>query len=669
MRIRICPLVVLTFLLLPEFAFSQVTPKLLLGDYNPRQRGANVETPKAGEVAKCTHKVVKQAGGGSGYVVYGPQGQVLRRFIDTDNDGKVDQFRYYNLGVEVYRDIDSDGDEKIDQFRWLNTGGTRWGIDNDGDNRVDEWKRISAQEAAQVAVTAMIAGDTATVRTVFLTAADVRTLGLKGSYAERAQASVANVAGKVKQATAGSKVFTGSKWMRFDAQAPGLIPSGKVASRDLVVYENAMAMVESAGKPALIHVGELVKVGEAWKLVTVPQSPVDGKVPSVSVLMAPELLNANPDMAVAGGEMSKEVRDLLRKLTEIDKNAPSPSAGRAAISRYNRERAKTLAQLAAKAKAQTQRDEFTKQFADGVAAAVQGRDGWVEGRELLSDLEKEIGKDSKRSKSDVYPYVVYRRMLADYAARLLEAAENVAARGEVQDWWLDQLPGFVKKFPNAPDAADAMIEIAKNEEFGGKLDEAEKAYREVARRHPKLDAGRLGAGALRRLGLEGRKLSLSGTAISGRKVGIQDYKGKVVLVLFWSTWCGPCKQEVPQLVQLHAKYKRNGFEVLGVNLDDPQANVKGHLQSFKMTGWNHLMDPGGMQKGKLAQEFGIISLPTMFLVDRDGKVISRSVSLGDLQKGLPNVLSGKPLKQVAAGANKQPPANRNTRERRRNRNN
>ena len=70
-------------------------------------------------------------------------GQVLRRFTDTNGDNKGDQFRYYNLGIEVYRDIDSDGNEKIDQYRWLNTGGTRWGLDPNEDGRIDTCKLLA----------------------------------------------------------------------------------------------------------------------------------------------------------------------------------------------------------------------------------------------------------------------------------------------------------------------------------------------------------------------------------------------------------------------------------------------------------------------------------------------------------------------------------------------
>ena len=572
MRIR-PTFIVAAFLLFSSTAFSQTTVEDLLKDYTPRQPLADIETPKANQFKQCTQKVVN-AGGGSGYVVFGPQGQVLRRFTDSDGDEKVDQFRYYKHGVEVYRDIDSDGDEKIDQFRWLNAGGTRWGIDKSGNGRIDEWKRISAQEAAQVAVTAMIAGDSRMLQTVLLNPGDIRSLGLKGDYAQNAEASVANPSAKMKQAIGATKIFTGSKWMRFDAQAPGLIPSGKVASRDLMVYENAMAMVESAGKPALIHVGELVKVGETWKLVNIPKAAEGNRVMAMSVLMSPELANTGPAGAGGAGAMTKEMRDLVDRLRKLDGNAPAPTAGRAAISRYNRERASILANLATVASTQKQRDEFTKQFADGVAAAVQARDGWPEGLSLLVKLEKQVAADPKRSKTDVYSYLFYRRMLAEYALKL-QKAEGVNERQEVQEGWLEQLPTFVKKFPNAPDAADALIEIGKNEEFSGKLDEAERSYKEVARRFASEEAGKLGKGALKRLGLEGKSLRLSGTDLRRRPISISQapYKGKVVLVLFWSTWCEPCKQEVPLLNALYAKYRTRGFEILGVNLGDTPADI------------------------------------------------------------------------------------------------
>ncbi|MFK7820319.1 MAG: redoxin domain-containing protein [Planctomycetaceae bacterium] len=616
---------------------QDITAADLLKRYTPRTRGIDVETPKAADFEKCTREVVRE-GKGSSWVVYGPAGQVLRRFADTDGDQKVDQFRFYKLGVEVYRDIDSDGDEVIDQFRWLNRGGTRWGLDANADGRIDEWKRLSAQEAAEVAVTSMINGDARLLQSVLLSEKDIRTLGLTGTFAASAKESVSDVATKMKKAVGTSKTLGRSaKWMRFDAQSPALIPSGNVSNRDIVVYEDAMGMVDVAGDTALVYVGELVKVGDVWKLTTIPQPADDKQIPSVSVLMRPELRNP--------GNMAGPVNPVLVKLEgelrDHDKTAPGPTSPPRKIAAYNKKRAEILLKLMEAADTADKKDEYTRQFADGIAVAVPGiPGGWKEGQQLLEKLEKQIAADSRRSKSDIYSYVVYRRILAENGVRLETAA--VADRQEVQEWFLDQLEIFAKKYPKVPDAAEALFELAKNQEFLGKVDEAEQSYKKLERAHPKSIAGKVAAGARRRLSLEGKVIKLSGTDIKGRKIDIAQYKGRVTLVVFWTTWCRPCTAELPRLKQLHAKYQRNGFEILGVNLDSPGAPIDAYLRQHKPT-WNHLKDPQGMQ-GPLGQEFGIISVPTMFLVDKAGKVIARTISVGDLAEGLPNVLRGKGLK-------------------------
>ena len=127
------------------------TPEFVFSKFLPRQRDVEIETPKPAEYAKCAVKPEK-LGKGSAWLVTGPNGQVLRRFVDTNNDDTVDQWRYYNNGIEVYREIDSNFNEKPDQFRWLNTGGSRWGLDTNEDKIIDEWKVLSAEEASRVAV-------------------------------------------------------------------------------------------------------------------------------------------------------------------------------------------------------------------------------------------------------------------------------------------------------------------------------------------------------------------------------------------------------------------------------------------------------------------------------------------------------------------------------------
>ena len=108
------------------------------------------------------------------YVVTNAAGQVLRRFTDSNGDSAPDMFRYYHMGLEVYREIDTNGDAKTkknmraDQYRWMNWGGTRWGLDENEDGRIDSWKILSAQEAARIAVEAMTNGDLARLNTVLL---------------------------------------------------------------------------------------------------------------------------------------------------------------------------------------------------------------------------------------------------------------------------------------------------------------------------------------------------------------------------------------------------------------------------------------------------------------------------------------------------------------------
>ena len=127
--------------------------RFMLEKFRPLQAGVEYERPDADDVGKC-RVAVDRTRAHRGWKVVGPAGQVLRRFLDTNQDNLVDQWRYYQNGVEVYRDIDANHNGKVDQSRWLNTGGSRWGVDSNEDGRIDSWRRISAEEASQVAVEA-----------------------------------------------------------------------------------------------------------------------------------------------------------------------------------------------------------------------------------------------------------------------------------------------------------------------------------------------------------------------------------------------------------------------------------------------------------------------------------------------------------------------------------
>ncbi len=313
------------------FAADPPSPKVAFSFQPLHKKFVEYETPAAADVDKCQVKVERR-GQASGWVVYGPEGQVVRRFSDSNSDNVVDTWQYYNQGIEVYRDLDTNNNNKIDQSRWLNTAGTRWGLDTNEDGQIDEWKMISAEETCRLAVEAMIAGDTKTLETLLINSSDIKTLGIEESVAKDLLDSVSDAAAKVKKITSASKVLNSrTKWMRFDSANPGVIPAddGK-ASQDLVVYENAMGIVDVAQQAGLVQLGEMVRVGNAWKLTQIPM-PLEGESPQVAatgILLQPAAgMNSLPTGGVPN-DVSPKAQKLLEQLQTLDSKAPTPGATR-----------------------------------------------------------------------------------------------------------------------------------------------------------------------------------------------------------------------------------------------------------------------------------------------------------------------------------------------------
>jgi len=109
----------------------------------------------------------------------------------------------------------------------------------------------------------------------------------------------------------------------------------------------------------------------------------------------------------------------------------------------------------------------------------------------------------------------------------------------------------------------------------------------------------------------------------GKTVSLEDYKGKVVLLNFWATWCGPCKIEIPWFVDFEQKYKDKGFSVIGVSMDEDGWNVvKPFLAEEKV---NYRILLGNDSVGTLYG--GVDSLPTTFVIDRDGRIAATHIGL------------------------------------------
>ena len=122
--------------------------------------------------------------------------------------------------------------------------------------------------------------------------------------------------------------------------------------------------------------------------------------------------------------------------------------------------------------------------------------------------------------------------------------------------------------------------------------------------------------ALRTIKRLGHPLELKFTALDGRPTDLASLKGKVVLIDFWSTTCVPCVREMPDLKALYLKYKTQGFDVIGVTLDDDKEVLQRFIQTEQLP-WPQYFDPKGSQS-PIAQEFAIRSIPVVWLVDRQG---------------------------------------------------
>jgi thiol-disulfide isomerase/thioredoxin len=141
------------------------------------------------------------------------------------------------------------------------------------------------------------------------------------------------------------------------------------------------------------------------------------------------------------------------------------------------------------------------------------------------------------------------------------------------------------------------------------------------------------AGTLRRLSLPGHPMEISGTLLNGKPFDQKSLAGKVVLVDFWATWCGPCVAEIPNVLEQYEKYHKDGFEVVGISLDQEREALEKFVSEQKLP-WPILFEEpkGDGWQHPLATFYGISGIPTVVLIGRDGNVITldaRGEKLGE----------------------------------------
>ena len=124
--------------------------------------------------------------------------------------------------------------------------------------------------------------------------------------------------------------------------------------------------------------------------------------------------------------------------------------------------------------------------------------------------------------------------------------------------------------------------------------------------------------------------------VNGKPVDLASFKGKITLIDFWASWCGPCRGENPNVVAAHNKYKAKGFDILGVSLDEDKDKWLQAIEKDGLT-WTQVSDLKGWQS-VAAEMYGIQSIPTNYLIDKEGKIIGKNLRGEELIAKLKEVI-------------------------------
>jgi thiol-disulfide isomerase/thioredoxin len=590
----------------------------------PLQSDVEYDRPSSQQMENCTIK--SEVGGGvSGWIVLDDLGRTLRRFLDTNGDNKVDRWCYFQRGLEVYRDVDSDYNGKADQYRWLGTAGTRWGIDRNEDGRIDHWKAISPEEVSAEVVAAVRSGDQGRFERLLVTSDELSSLGMGNHHQVDLEKRIREARDGFAGFAARQQVVSGkSVWLQFGGTRPGVLPAGTDGStEDLVIYDNVAAIIETEGKHTQLIVGALLKVGDSWRVVDLPRTEATEGLFFASVVRASE--NETPRGPTG---IDQGMQQLITDLESVDK--AFAAAGPSQRPRLHAQRSELLQKLAERAESQEERDTWIRQFADMTSAAVQSGEytgGLAELKQMLETLK------GRGESGELLPYVRFRYLSANYGAQLQKPDADFA---KIQEEWLANLKTFIQTYPKSEETAEAMLQLAIAEEFAGQEKEALRWYGRIVSDYPDASLAAKAAGAKRRLEAVGRSISLRGKSLDGKAVDLDRYRGNVVLIHYWATWCEPCKDDLQTLKKLYASYGRRGFGLIGINLDSDSRTAQEFARSQQLS-WPQLYEPGGLD-GRLANELGILTLPTMLLVDKSGRVVRRNVHAGELDEEIARLL-------------------------------
>jgi thiol-disulfide isomerase/thioredoxin len=316
----------------------------------------------------------------------------------------------------------------------------------------------------------------------------------------------------------------------------------------------------------------------------------------------------------------------------------------------------------------------------------------VAAEQLKSEPTKPIGPPDKAKSATLPPgssaTEVYGKLTLEIERISKDAMESTSPEDQARYFaeMEGKLMAFRAKYPNTPESLDAAFQLgamsygvqkydealkyldefvagsdpsdeekqayahfylAETHKMKGNYDKAEAEYKlilskygHINRRLTQFVQGNLeGLESERKLAIGGEPVAFSVKSTDGRTLSPSAYKGKVLLIDFWATWCGPCIAEMPHVKQVYKKYHPKGFEIVGISLDQSRDKLNQYVLANEIE-WPQYFD-GKWWNNDVAVRYGIKSIPTTILVDRTGKIRYKSLRGKQLENAVVQLLAEK----------------------------